>query len=86
MYHLVVFQREEREEKNVGNHLMAPISVTVFTGFLGILARTKFVENARLTHLFCRCRKNELDSQVSPQVSSGLQGRFAEKRIWGCPR
>ena len=27
--------RFEQEEKNVGNNLMAPIAVTVFTGFLG---------------------------------------------------
>ena len=63
---------------------MAPISVTIFTGFLG--SRPKFVENTTLIHLYRRGWKNELDPQVPPQVSPGLQDCFTEERIWGCTR
>lgn len=64
---------------------MAPISVTVFTGFLGII-QVKLVGNAMLICLHRRCGKNEPDPQVSPPIASRLQGRFAKERIRGCPR
>jgi len=73
---------EQKEKRNVGNNVMAPISVTVFTGFLGIYARAELSKNAIILICLCRrCWKNELDSQVPSPITSRLQGRFVEKRI-----